>query len=87
MRARGRRRIGGVVVSLLVTTAMIAVAYPLGAADPLPGTAVPVSPVGGNQVEPSIAVNPTNPRNLVAGYIDNGRCGVAWSYNGGATWD
>ncbi len=87
MRARSRRRMGGVVVSLLVATALIAVAGPLGAADPLPGTAVPVSPVGGNQVEPSIAVNPTNPRNLVAGYIDNGRCGVAWSFNGGATWD
>ncbi len=87
MRAGGRRRVGGAVLSLVVTVAIIGVADPSGAADPLPGAAVMVSPIGGNQVEPSIAVNPTNPRNLVAGYIDNGRCGVAWSMNAGADWN
>lgn len=56
------------------------------AAEPLPGRPVRVSPAPQFQSEPSIAINPTNPRNLVAGYIDNFRCGVASSFNAGLTW-
>ncbi|MEA2001331.1 MAG: hypothetical protein U9N84_05530, partial [Actinomycetota bacterium] len=70
----------------LMVIAAVAVVTPSDAAEPLPGIPVRVSPASLNQVEPSIAINPTNPQNLVAGYIHNARCGVAWSDDGGITW-
>lgn len=72
------------VLALIVAT--IATVSPSNAAEPLPGTPVRLSPAALNQVEPSIAINPTNPLNLVAGYIHNARCGVAWSDDGGVNW-
>lgn len=79
-------RIRRVAAALIALMAVVGVVPPAPAAEPLPGNAVRVSPAGGNQIETSIAVNPTNPRNLVAGYIDSFHCGVAWSDDGGATW-
>jgi hypothetical protein len=42
------------------------------------------------QAEEAIAVNPTNPKNLIAGQNDSrvgfNHCGVDWSLDGGATW-
>lgn len=42
------------------------------------------------QAEEVIAVNPTNPRNLIAGQNDSrigfNHCGYAWSFDGGKTW-
>jgi len=40
----------------------------------------------GDQQEPSIAINPTNPNNLVAGSIDSSRCAAYYSTDRGATW-
>jgi uncharacterized repeat protein (TIGR01451 family) len=73
-------------LALFMVIAAVAVVAPADAAEPLPGTPVRVSPVSRIQVEPSIAINPTNPQNLVAGYIDGLRCGVAWSVDSGMTW-
>jgi len=42
------------------------------------------------QAEEVIAVNPTNPKNLIAGQNDSrigyNHCGYAWSFDGGKTW-
>ena len=42
------------------------------------------------QAEEVIAVNPTNPNNLIAGQNDSrigfNHCGYAWSFDGGKTW-
>ena len=42
---------------------------------------------GDNEVD--IAINPTNPENMVAGWNDYGvgnSCGVGWTTDGGVTW-
>src|SRR5438105_8585665 len=42
---------------------------------------------GDNEVD--IAINPTNPSNLVAGWNDygpGGSCGIGWSIDGGKSW-
>lgn len=76
----------GVVMTVVAATSMLALDEFSSAAEPLPGVPVTVSGATGFQSEPSIAINPTNPRNLVAGYIDNRRCGVANSFDAGLTW-
>ena len=44
-----------------------------------------------SQNETSIAVNPSNPKNIIASYNDyrrgDGTCGVSYSLNGGLTWE
>ena len=56
------------------------------AAAPLSGGAVRVSPAAGQQNEPTIGVDPVDPRNLVAGSIDDAQCGVYRSGDRGETW-
>ena len=60
-------------------------APPTAALPRAPGTAVvTVTPEPGWFTEPSIAVDPRDPRHLVAAYQDNAH--AAWSRDGGRTW-
>jgi uncharacterized repeat protein (TIGR01451 family) len=79
------------VVGLIVAGQVVIIGgVPSDAASPLPGPAVRITPAtADDQKEPSIAINPTNPRNLVAGSIDGaggGQCAVYNSTDRGATW-
>src|SRR5690349_7466251 len=95
-------------VALLIMTGGVTTAYPLTATTPVQVSPtnspyapqcngvspLPVSKVfPGTEVEPTGAVNPANPANVIAGWQqdrwnDGGANGtpIAYSFDGGATW-
>jgi uncharacterized repeat protein (TIGR01451 family) len=88
---RGSRKLALLAVGLTVAgQAFIVGGAPANAASPLPGPVVRITPATpDDQKEPSIAINPTDPRNLVAGSIDGaagGQCAVYDSTDRGANW-
>jgi uncharacterized repeat protein (TIGR01451 family) len=76
-------------VALTATTAISAgIPSAAQAAAPFAGATVQVNQDATTryQNEPTIAINPTNPRNLVAGSIDNGQSAAYASTDRGRTW-
>src|SRR5919201_1907106 len=84
-RAEGRKR--WVVLVPLLALAVSVLLPPLVAAA-ASAQVVRVTFDNDRDAETSIAVNPTNPLNVVAGWISSGdhTCGYGVSFDGGATW-
>jgi uncharacterized repeat protein (TIGR01451 family) len=82
----------GLLVIALVGVSLLATAAPARAAAPFGGAVVQLNQDATtlDQNETTIAINPTNPRNLVAGSITNetgiGQCGAYASTDRGKTW-
>lgn len=80
----------------LIVAALVALALVFGAtaaqAAPNVLTTTNISndgPADNGDNEVDIAINPTNPQNMIAGWNDYGvgnSCGVGWTTNGGRTW-
>ena len=80
-------RLTGPAVAVLVVASVFVAAVPSQAAAPFSAPPVRLTPATAlDQEEPAIAVNPTEPRNLVAGSIDAGQCAVYVSNDRGAMW-
>jgi hypothetical protein len=79
-------------VLALVCAVVVVVAPPAGAAPSRVLTLANISndgPADNGDNEVDIAINPTNPQNLIAAWNDYGEgnaCGVGYSTNGGRTW-
>jgi uncharacterized repeat protein (TIGR01451 family) len=87
--SRGQTRKLSAAVALTALTAVLGgVPEPTQAAAPYGGKVVQVNQdaTTNYQNEPTIAINPVDSRNLVAGSIDNGQCAAYASTDRGKTW-
>ncbi len=77
-------------VTVIVTIVLLLGACVCAMADPVPGANVNVSNLGASQSEVGIAVDPTNPLNLIAVANDIGdlsKLATWYSLDGGTTWN
>jgi len=83
------RWIGLALLTCLLVLGSFGVPVPADAAKPFGGTVIQVNSAGPqvDEEETTVAINPTNPRNLIAGSIDNvSSCAAYHSTDRGKTW-